>query len=283
MSASALTASLERAAHGHRAFADVMELEPAARAPDVDAAEKRARVFWDDIRKCRWRQILGDHTGAATARYQFPEGGLITLFPLSGAMEADITNAWNWGPIARDEGKADRATLKRVLGKLATALGAQLLGGDETLRFERVWETKGRATTLKGEDSATALLSVVGAFRRFIDDLPVLGRASIHVKLGAAARPSGWGFDWRGCSKRIGKVAIVEPQHAAQRVVEKLSQRWSGKVPTADHYRVELFQLAYFSAGRRVGQNLFEPVWVAKLAPLTAIGTGQVIVVPATR
>lgn len=279
--ASALADALERAAHGHRAIADVIELEPPARAPDVDAAEKLARLFWEDIRKCRWRQIVGDHIGAASARYQFPESGLITLFPASGAIEADITNAWQWGPIAQDERKADRAALKPVLGRLATALGAQLMSADETLRFERAWETKGRATTLKDEEGATALLSVVGAFRRFIDDLPVLGRASIHVKLGAAGRPSGWGSDWRKCSKRISKIAIVEPQHAAKRVVETLSRRWSGKEPSIDHYNVELFQLAYFSAARRIGQQLFEPVWVAKLSPRTAMGAGQVIVVPA--
>ncbi|HEV8366190.1 MAG TPA: hypothetical protein VGQ52_21935, partial [Gemmatimonadaceae bacterium] len=219
----------------------------------------------------------------SSASFRFTNGGILTVFPLSGAAEASLTEAWRDGPIAPDERKADRKGLRPYLDRMATALAATELLPDEELRSESIWEIRGDSVTLKGERGPTALLSVVGAYRRYIHGLPVLGRASVHVKFGANSRPTGWGVDWRRRSGRaVASAKLVEADEAARRISTELSRVRIERPVDLDEIRVESFQLGYFSAGRLSPQRLFQPAWVAVLGPRPGTSMGKVVAVPAS-
>jgi hypothetical protein len=74
------------------------------------------------------------------------------------------------------------------------------------MRFASTWEWKATGETIAAGKAPitkipTALFEVLAAFRRYFEGLPVLGRASVHVALGAGEMVTRWGIDW-GKSKK---------------------------------------------------------------------------------
>jgi hypothetical protein len=216
------------------------------------------------------------------ASYLFSNGGVLSIYPQSGAAEASLTEAWRAGPIAPNEQKADRKGLRPYIDKAAQALAATELLPDEELRAESIWEIKGDSVTLKGVRGPTALLSVVGAYRRYVRGLPVLGRASVHVKFGAGNQLTGFGVDWRRrTGKAVASAKLVEADEAARRISTELARVRAERPVALDDVRVESFQLGYMSSGRLSPQRLFQPAWVAVLGPRPGTTMGKVVVVPA--
>lgn len=274
--------SLARLASGSQKEAEVLQLEP----PNQDSVMARANVWAGlsiaDFVKCRLNEVTAV-SSAAMASFRFPNSGVLSVYPLSGAAEASLTEAWRDGPIAPDERKADRKGMRPYIDKMANTLAATELLPDEELRNENFWEIRGDSVTLKGVRGPTALLSVVGAYRRYVHGLPVLGRASVHVKFGAGNKVTGWGVDWRRrTGKAVASAKLVEADEAARRVAIELSRVRVERSADLDDVPVESFQLGYFSAGRMSPQRLFQPAWVAVLGPRPGTSMGKVIAVPAS-
>ncbi len=273
--------SLARLATARQQEAEVLQLEP----PNEESVMARASVWAGlsipDFIKCRLNEL--PTVSSSMASYRFSNGGVLSVYPQSGAAEASLTEAWRDGPIAPNEQKADRKGLRPYIDRMANALAATELLPDEELRIETFWEIRGDSVTLKGERGPTALLSVVGAYRRYVRGLPVLGRASVHVKFGAGNKLTGWGVDWRRrTGKTVESAKLVEADEAARRISTELSRVRLERPVDLDEVRVESFQLGYFSAGRLAPQRLFQPAWVAVLGPRPGTSMGKVVVVPAS-
>ncbi len=274
--------ALARLATGSQKEAEVLQLEP----PNQESVMARASVWaglsLPDFIKCRLNE-LPTASSSTMASYRFSNGGVLSVYPQSGAAEASLTEAWRDGPIAPDEQKADRKGLRPYIDRMANTLAATELLPDEELRNESFWEIRGDSVTLKGVRGPTALLSVVGAYRRYVRGLPVLGRASVHVKFGAGNRLTGWGVHWRRrTGKAVASAKLVEADEAARRISTELSRVRLERPVDLDEIRVESFQLGYLSGGRLSPQRLFQPAWVAVLGPRPGTSMGKVVVVPAS-
>jgi hypothetical protein len=268
-------------ASGYRSHADVLELERPELERVFDRATHLTKLVWNDFRRCRLRDVLD--TTSLTVSYLFPDGGKLDVYPLSGAIEATMLEASRRGPIASDERRVERRGLHRELRRLANAIARTLLQEDEGLEPEAVWETKGQSITVKGKKAGPiALFDIVGAFRRHVGGLPVLGRASVHVKLGPERRALGFGVDWRRFERVIAKTSVVSPEEGALRVIAELS-RFSPERPVTAFFEPRSFQLGYVSSTRRAHQRTLQPAWVAVLDPKGDFGVGKVIAVPAAK
>jgi hypothetical protein len=204
------------------------------------------------------------------------------VFYPSGALAGTLLTTPTRKPIVVDEQKADRKTLLDHAHKLATAIAQHRTGANDELRFEALWETKAQGVTLKGEKSAVALLEVVGAFRRYLHGLPVWGRASVHVGLGANSAVTKWGIDWRHVTtSAFTTTPVIDPKQGAKRVLDDLSWRRPERPFTLDDFVPASFLLGYHSFSRRREQAVMQPVWIAVLEPRGDTTMGHVIAVPA--
>jgi hypothetical protein len=204
------------------------------------------------------------------------------VFLPSGAIDGALRTASSKDPIADDESKTDRKPLIAQAQKLATALAKGYVSGHDELRFESLWETKAQGVTLKGAKTPVALLEVVGAFRRYLHGLPVLGRASVHVGLAGRMVVTRWGIDWRQVSENaVAEAHVVDPKEGAKRVMDDLQWRRPEKPFTLKDFEPASFTLGYLSQSRRSEQFVMQPAWVAVLRPRGSTTMGQVVAVPA--
>ena len=214
--------------------------------------------------------------------FRLPDGGRVAIFHASGAMLAKRGLRPLEQLITDTDDKAELTA--------RTVAAAKRLGLDrchdagERLEFERLWQIKATGMTLQGERGAVALCRVVGAFRRYLADLPVLGRASVFVKLAGDNVVDGAGVDWRPIAgEPVDYAKIIEPEAGAARVLHELSIGSPGGELTLKHYEPESFALGYLSLPKRRAQGFLQPVYVVALRPRGDTTLGRIVVVPASQ
>jgi hypothetical protein len=274
-----LHAALVGSAQGYREQAPVFRIEQ----PDQEKSKALARsllnLFWNQFGDCR---IVLQPVGGVIARMVLPNAGRLDIFHPSGAIAAIMQPSPTRKPMAPDESKVDRKSLAQLARQMAEKIAASVAGPNEELRGETLWELKGQGVTLRGEKSRLALFEVVGGFRRYLDGLPVLGRASIHVGIGENSQVVRWGVDWRAArSKPFAQTAVIPPEDGAKRVLEDLWWRRPERPCTSKDFEVKRFALGYVSFSRRREQFVMQPAWVAVLAPRGGMSMGHVVAVPA--
>ena len=214
---------------------------------------------------------------------QFQEGIHARVFHASGAM----TLHRGWRPmekmITAYAERADLQLLQRQTEAAIKSLDWVQRTRLENFRFERLWRVKASGITPDGKVGPVALTRVVGAFRRYIGELPVWGRASMFVELAAESQLAAAGIDWRPIASRpLDEAKVVSPEEGAIRVLSELQTFLPGKVITRKEYVPEFFSLGYFSLPKRRAQMVMQPVFVAMFRPTGPIpSTGRLIVVPA--
>lgn len=274
--------ALVRRAEGHQPSAATLGVS----RPDSVLAQRRraaelAGLVWNFHDDCRPGLMTGDRL--AVEQLTLPEGRRVRLFTASGAIDAAMVAPGAQPVLADDEKAADRRKAHDIMKSVARLLCPDGITQDRELRLESVWERKAQGQALRGDRSPVALVEVVAAFRRYIDDLPVLGRASIHVGVGGGYAVTRWGIDWRShVARPIREVRIAPPEVGARRVIEMIQRRLSGRTPTLKDFAPERMVLGYVSASRREAQSRFEPNWVAILRPAGPLSMGMVLAVPAS-
>ena len=152
----------------------------------------------------------------------------------------------------------------------------------ESLRFEKLWQIKATGITEERRQGPITLARAVGAFRRFIDGLPVWGAASVYVKVASEGTVASAGIDWRPIKKDpIAKVNVIDPEEGGKRVLAELQTYQPDTVFSVEDYRPHFFSLGYLSLPKRREQEMFQPVWVAMFKPLGDLSLSRLIVVPA--
>lgn len=271
--------ALASRAQSYRERAPVHHVQAIPFDGQIKRAALLAGLVWDLRGDCAPRVVADQSPGMA--RIQLPEDGNVNIYTPSGAIDAFITSAPSRPPLADDERRAERTKIHARLRAVAENLTKELITDREELRPERLWETKARGETMKGESSATALLEVVGSLRRYLHGLPVLGRASVHVALGGRHEVTKWGVEWRlRDSDAFTETELVDPDEGARRVLAALRNRQpeSGTPPDLEP---EEMTLGYLSMPRRYEQRVLQPAWVARFRPTGASTMGVVVAVPA--
>jgi hypothetical protein len=151
----------------------------------------------------------------------------------------------------------------------------------EQLEFESLWQVNASGITIEKSVAPVTLCRIVGAFRRHINKIPVYGRASIFVKIAGEGLIESVGVDWRPINENpINKVKIINPEIAAEKILENLNSVLPNKVITSDDFKPEFFYLGYFSMPKRQQQHYMQPVYVAMFESLVS-KWNRGIVIPA--
>jgi hypothetical protein len=276
-----LAAALVKQTVGYRDRAPVLQVEAVEPQRAVKAALSVAPRIWPWLDECRFR--VNPTQSAGTLALMAPGNGRVNVYLPSGAVEARLASPTGTKPIASDEQTAKRELIRARAQETAEILSKSHVGAEDEMRFERLWETKARGVTLKGETATpTALFGVTAVFRRWLHGLPVLGRPSIQVAVGSENTVRQWAVDWRRVrSTPVANSSVIDPQAGAMRLLEDIAWRRPEKPFTLDDFAPVRFALCYATQGRRSEQRVFQPVWLAILEPRGFTSMGIVTIVPA--
>jgi hypothetical protein len=163
--------------------------------------------------------------------------------------------------------KSDKDALTGSVVKAAKRIALdRLVGRGERLAFERLWQIKAAGVREDGVRAGEVVCRAVGAFRRYLHELPVWGRASVVVELAAQERIAGVSIDWRTvAAEPFDRVKTLPPEVAARAVLNDLHSRLPGSEFTDEDFEVGMFGLGYLSLPKRRAQSVFAPVYVAML------------------
>ncbi len=163
--------------------------------------------------------------------------------------------------------KIDKNALTEASITTAKRLGLDRLGSSgEKLSFERLWQIKAAGISREKVSGSEVVCRAIGAFRRYVYDLPVYGRASVVVELAGGDKIGGAGVDWRPIGHEpLDRAKVLDPERAARAIVADIGGRLPGGEYTDKDFDVALFSLAYISLPKRRAQGLFAPVYVAML------------------
>jgi hypothetical protein len=93
----------------------------------------------------------------------------------------------------------------------------------EAVKFERLWSIKASAAGRDNKPASPVLCHVVGAYRHFGGDVPVLGPASIALKLAGGGRFDSLALNVRNTtSETVDRPALLAPGQAAANIALQL-------------------------------------------------------------
>lgn len=151
----------------------------------------------------------------------------------------------------------------------------------EHAELERLWEFKKTGITKEGKTLPVILCRIAGGFRRYINDIPVYGDASIYIKIADQNIAESINIEWRPIEEKPKTEArVIRPEEAATRILNELGKALTDKIST-ENFQPEYFDLGYYSKPKRLKQNYMQPVYIAALKSLRTRWI-TVIVTPAT-
>ncbi|GAA3466617.1 hypothetical protein [Nonomuraea roseola] len=277
MNESLADALLEKLTH-HAEHAPVYEL----RQPSVTELVERAhqwggRVLGTPIDRDAPRIDLCHRTDSTVIR--LPEGGTVKIYHASGAMMI----ARRLEPVSHTFGS--QVDHERVIERATEVIEGLDIPtrpvSGERIEVERLWQINAQGMTQRGDVGKPVVCRVVSAFRRYVDDFPVWGRASVFVKLAANDLVESVGVDWRErITEAVDHVRLIEPNDAVRCVLAELAVNTPGHLPEIDEYEPELFAVGYFSLPKRRPQGFLQPVYVAALRARGDTTMSRLVVVP---
>jgi hypothetical protein len=161
-----------------------------------------------------------------------------------------------------------KAHLTKLVEQSARTLNIkQWVGENEELKFERLWQIKAAAGDREGKVVAPVLCRAVGAYRHYVNGLPVLGAASVAVKVAAEGALDSLSVMARQTSgKCLDRVKTIPPEQALQKVYQQLERLMGhGKIPLAEMAMPQSVQFGYLSLSKRKAQRLLEPAYVVAI------------------
>jgi hypothetical protein len=241
--------------------ADILLLQ----SPTLEQLQARARRFVALLQEhgdCphdnggAWQQ-RDDHTVI-----YLPDGARAMVYHASGALRY----VSGLGPAeAAFEHDAGRAVLQRLVEERARKLTlSDWAGPNGELRFERLFRTLGRGTDPAGTTSEATLFRALGAWRHVAGDIPVLGAASVALRLAGDGRLDALSVQVRPANGEVlDRAAIIEPQAAARQIVAQLATLLGQKEVAGDVVESATLQFGYLDLGKRKTQRVLAPTYVA--------------------
>jgi hypothetical protein len=214
---------------------------------------------------------------------RLPKGGRAIIHHASGAMK--ITTGLQPMELMfeqKDYCKDDHIKMtESVFNKLNLD---EFTGQKESLRFEKLWQIKAAAVNREQKFVATRLCRVIGAFRHFAGNLPVLGPASVAIKLASNGsldsvqtlirETSGEAIEW---------APIISAEEAAHKVLLQLgSLMGKSSVDFSELITKQAMHIGYISFAKRKSQRILAPHYVAAISLRGKDAQAYQFVVPAT-
>jgi hypothetical protein len=237
----------------------------AVRRYSLNEMERRAKqLLARSAEACNLTLDRGDWvTQQDRTLIRLPLGARAVFYHASGAMRLVAGLA----PMESLFKKADdRKTLTRLVEKTFGRLKLdEGLNPNESLQFERLWQIKASATNPKGRTVQPVLCRIVGAYRHFVGEYPVLGAASVAVKLAAGGNLDSLFVQIRETTgEAVDQAKVLRPDHAARQILAQLSGLMgNSKYPASEFAVPQFFRFGYLSLPKRKAQRLLAPVYVA--------------------
>jgi len=229
------------------------------------------------LRTQRFLSLIGETEQRSLERFDWQQrddhsllhlnaGARAVLYHQSGAMKY----ASGLAPFdALFEKMPDKETLIRSVEETAKRLAiSEWAGKQGEIRFERLWQTKAQGTDRNGRSSDPVLCRVVGAYRHFIEGIPVLGAASVALELAGSGAIDSMQVQVRPSAQTtVDKTRVLNPELAAIQINAQLASQLG--VGT-DGISTELIQsmsmqYGYLNLGKRKAQRVLAPAYVAQV------------------
>lgn len=153
----------------------------------------------------------------------------------------------------------------------------------EQIEIESLIQIEASGINLQEKRAPITLCRFIGTFRRYINKIPVYGRASIYVKVAGGNIIESIGIDWRQIEEKpIDNPKIIKPEIAAEKILKNFNSNLPNKIITSEDFKPQFFTLGYFSLPKRQKQSYMQPVYVAMFKDLGPNTLNHIIVIPAT-
>lgn len=212
------------------------------------------------------------------------DGARAVVYHASGALRYVSGLAPMAGPF-------DRATgLDELIQRIETrALKLQLrgwTGAHGELRFERLFRRLAAGAHRNGALSEVTLLRAIGAWRQYIQGIPVLGAASGALVLAGSGQLDSLRVNIRPCNGEVlDRAAIIDPELGARQLLLRLSSLLGQGFDEVPRHAVEsaILQFGYLDLGKRKPQRVLAPAYVARIVLRhRGVRQGYVLAVAAT-
>ena len=268
--------------NGRPGRADVLALRQFTQ-DDVRARATRFIALLREVDACS-RDHASFTTRDERTVVQLTGGGRAVVYHASGALQFSAGIAPLEAPFARVE---ERETLIRLVGEAAQRLKVSEWAGDAgALAFERLWLTKAQGADPNQRLSEPVLFRATGAYRHAIDGIPVLGAASVAIRLAGDSLLDALQVRIRpGIAETLDSAIVTPPETGAQLIARNLLSVLGNakeRLP-ADAIQVEAMRFGYLDLGKRKAQRVLAPVYLAQVQVRHRLETqAYVFAVPAT-
>lgn len=216
------------------------------------------------------------HDGAGTLMQHadrtvahLPDGARAQVYHASGALRYVSGLAPAQAAFARAaERVPERDTLVRALEERAHQLALSDWAGPRTeLRFERLFQTRGQGVDPRtGQGADATLFRAIGAWRQYIDGIPVLGAASVALRLAGDGTLDGLALAIRpGNGEVLERAAVIDAEAGARQVVTQLAVLLGQKEFAGGLLESASLQFGHLDLGKRKPQRVLAPAYVARV------------------
>lgn len=213
---------------------------------------------------------------------RLPGNATLQYYPASGFKCFQKNTPAFINTISENAEKINRKEFEQVASDILEKNKLNLSGPMDSLRFENLFQLKSAGMSAEGKTTPVVLNRLVYAYRRFVNELPVLGSASVFIKTAANYQLDGFGADWRYLyDAPLTRATIISPEDAAVMALEQLQNTNPEKVYTLKNVEPLSFELGYFSNSKTMYQTILQPVYVARFILNGFSKMGHIIAVPA--
>ena len=256
----------------------------AVRQFSEDELERRTRrLLYITGETCKLNLERGDWVRKENRTLvQLPKMARIVIYNASGVIHF-VTGL---SPMEHLFEKVDR---REELIKLIVDMGERLsinnwIPENDKLSFERLWQIKAAAADSKGNMIDPVLCRIVGAYRHFVNDIPVWGPASVAIKLAGGSQLDSLTVHVReSTGKVIDQVKIIDPEQAARQIMAQVNGLIGQKdIRDTKGIKPSYFEFGYLSLPKRKVQRVLAPVFIAGVEIHNEEAQAYQMIVPAS-
>lgn len=206
----------------------------------------------------------------------------LQYYPISGFKCFQKNTPEYLNSISNDAKDIKREEFEKAASDILEKNRLNLSGTMESLCFENLFLLKSAGITPEGKATPVVLNRLVYAYRRYVNEMPVLGSASVFIKTAANYELDSFGIDWRYLyDAPLTRATIISPEDAATMVLEQLQNTNPERVYSTKNVEPLSFELGYFSHSKTTYQTVLQPVYVAKFILNGTSRMGHIVAVPA--
>ena len=213
---------------------------------------------------------------------RLPKGGRAIFYHASGSIKvvAGLNPMENLF-----DNKTEKPALEKLINTIAKRMEINQWAGEMgSLDFERLWQIKAAAADKKGKLISPVLCRIVGAYRHKVNGLPVLGAASMALKLAGNNQLDSIEMNVREIAgKAIDSATVISSEEVSRRIWQQLISLHGNAKEMKNQKISSTMQFGYLALGKRKQQRVLAPHFIATInIENKEEAQGYQFVVPAT-